>query len=311
MDAHRIARWTTYLQEQGYRVGDVLGSGMDGTVLALGDDRVVKIWSARSAEDVARLRMFYDAVADGAPAVRTPVIHEVLVLDGQSASVETRLAGRPLRISMTDDEAAVGDAEVACLLEVLAALRGVTPAVAMAVLPVLPGEPAVLGEPSFEKSLADLVDRRVRRFQRPLAARLPDLDALVAAVRASLSEGEPAEPRLLHGDLIPANILVDDGLRPRAVLDFGFMSTIGDPGFDAAVTGSIYDMYGRRAAASEAVLTEAVVDRFGYAERRLWVHRAAYALATANCFSASGSDGHFDWCIAMLSRSVVRNAVAL
>ena len=35
MDADRIARWTTYLQEQGYRVGDVLGSGMDGTVLAL------------------------------------------------------------------------------------------------------------------------------------------------------------------------------------------------------------------------------------------------------------------------------------
>ena len=205
----------------------------------------------------------------------------------------------------------MGDTEVTCVLGVLDALGRLPPTDAMAVLRVLPDEPAFGREVSFEQSLADLVQRRARRFRRPLAARIPDLDALVAAVTACLTDADPAPPRLLHGDLIPANILVDDDVRPRAVLDFGFLSTLGDPCFDAAVAGSIFDMYGGRAAASEAVLTEAVVDRFGYEERRLWVHRAAYALATATCFSASGSDGHFDWCIAMLSRPVVRTAVAL
>lgn len=51
------------------------------------------------------------------------------------------------------------------------------------------------------------------------------------------------------------------------MLDFGFMTTIGDPAFDAAITASIYDMYGPRAAENEAILDEAIADRFGYEPR--------------------------------------------
>jgi len=54
-----------------------------------------------------------------------------------------------------------------------------------------------------------------------------------------------------------------------------------------------------------------VAARFGQAPSRLGVHRAAYALATANCFSVSGSDGHFEWCVAMLQRADVREALDL
>jgi hypothetical protein len=37
--------------------------------------------------------------------------------------------------------------------------------------------------------------------------------------------------------------------------------------------------------------------------------RAAYALSTSNCFSAAGSDGHFERCICMLQRRDVRTAL--
>lgn len=96
-----------------------------------------------------------------------------------------------------------------------------------------------------------------------------------------------------------------------AVLDFGFLTTVGDPAFDAAVTASIFDMYGPRATATEALLDEALADRFGHDPARLAVHRAAYALVTGNCFSASGSDGHFAWCVRMLRRRDVRDALGL
>ena len=171
MDAHQIARWTAFLHEQGYRVGEVLGSGMEGTVLDLGDERVVKIWTTRSTEDLATLRRFYDAVAAGASAVRTPVIHQVLGLDGQAASVETRLAGRPLRISMTDDEARGGRHRGR--LRARGPRRAPSAAAAPTRWPccaVLPDEPAFGREVSFEQSLADLVQRRARRFQ-PSAGR--------------------------------------------------------------------------------------------------------------------------------------------
>jgi aminoglycoside phosphotransferase (APT) family kinase protein len=113
-------------------------------------------------------------------------------------------------------------------------------------------------------------------------------------------------PALVHGDLIPMNIHVDGAGRPVAVLDFGFLSAIGDPAFDAAITASIFDMYGPLAAKREAILDEALATPDVV---RRSIYRAAYALATANCFSASGSDGHFAWCVRMLERSDVQDAL--
>jgi hypothetical protein len=39
------------------------------------------------------------------------------------------------------------------------------------------------------------------------------------------------------------------------------------------------------------------------------VHRAAYAILTATCFSPTGEDGHFAWCAAMLRREDVLAAL--
>ena len=93
----------------------------------------------------------------------------------------------------------------------------------------------------------------------------------------------------MHGDLIPANVLVDEAGRPSAVIDFGFLTTAGDPAFDAAVTASIFDMYGPAARATEARLDA----RLDVDPERAGVHRAAYAVVTATCFSPTGEDGHF------------------
>lgn len=44
------------LRAAGYDVGEVLGAGMEGTVVILDDDRVVKLWDRRTRADVDRLR---------------------------------------------------------------------------------------------------------------------------------------------------------------------------------------------------------------------------------------------------------------
>jgi hypothetical protein len=93
------------------------------------------------------------------------------------------------------------------------------------------------------------------------------------------------------------------------VLDFGFLSTVGDPAFDAAVAAGVHDMYGPDARRWEERVDRAVIDRFGYDVGRLRIYRAAYALVSAHCFSASGGDGHFDWCARMLGRDDVRDAL--
>ena len=310
------ARWADVLRRSGHRPGPVLGSGMEGTVVDLGGDLVAKIWHRRTAGEAEALRAFYDALADALAAANapfaTPRILQVLCLEGQVATVEPRLSGRPLWTPGEGGSPALDDEDVACVADVLAALAAVDPTADMAVLPVLDGEPPFAAHAvPFTQSLAALVERRVERSRGPMSARLPELDDVAAAVVGGLNGLAPGPSRLLHGDLIPANILVDDASRPLAVLDFGFMTTVGDPAFDAAITASIYDMYGSRAAETEAVLDEAVADRFGYDPRRLAVYRAAYALATSTCFSASGSDGHFEWCMRVLERPAVREALGL
>ena len=312
MDADALSRWTAALRQHGYTSAAVLGSGVEGTVLDLGDDLVAKVWRRRSPTELAALRTFYGAVSRAGPAFRTPQIHDVLELDEGQVTVEARLPGTPLGPIGRDGWPELTDAAVAAVTDVLAGLAGVPLDPGMAALPVLEGESPF--EPSvrpFAASLADLVARRVERFRGPLSDRLPRLDALTDAVLERLGEREARPSSLVHGDLIPANVHVDDAGTPVAVLDFGFLSTVGDPAFDAAVTASIYDMYGPRARDAEAALDDAVADRFGYPAQLLAVYRAAYALVTSNCFSASGSDGHFAWCVRMLERADVLGALDL
>lgn len=277
-------------RELGYRPGEVLGSGMEGTVIALGPDLVAKVWHRRSAAELSTLQRFYTAVSSAGLPFATPSIHSVVAVDDRWATIEVRLPGVPLTHDPTP-------AAVSAVTTVLAALAAVEPTPEMGILPILEGETPFETTP-FAWSLARLVERRVKRFHTPLAAVLPNLDRLTESCISRLEALPEPKPALVHGDLIPMNIHVDNAGNPVAVLDFGFLTAAGDPTFDAAITASIFDMYGPQAAKTEAILDDALA---ADPERRA-IYRSAYALTTANCFSASGSDGHFAWCIRMLER---------
>lgn len=98
------------------------------------------------------------------------------------------------------------------------------------------------------------------------------------------------------------NILVDEQARPVAVLDFGFLTTAGDPRFDAAIAAAVMNMYGPHAPAIAAALTARLAHDLGYPADALLTYQAAYAVATSNAFTSDGSDGHFAWCIGQLRR---------
>ncbi len=297
------------LTDAGYHPGRVVGAGMEGVVVDLGDDLVAKTWHTRSAEELERLQRFYAAVSESGLALSTPTIMRVLPVGDQHATVERRLRGTPLRDEMQDRSYELADVDVHAVLDVLAAIQRVAPTGPMGSLPVLAGEPAFDRDQTFGSSLAALVERRARRFHAVLAPEVPLLDRLVSAVASQLRALTITTSTLIHGDLIPANILVDDVHAASGILDFGFLTTVGDPRFDAAVAAGIHDMYGPRGQVNEAVLDAAIVERFSYDQQTLHVYRAAYALVTSNCFSASGSDGHFAWCAALLNRPVVRRSL--
>ena len=285
--------WSAALAPLGLTPVGEIGSGMEGTVLRLEGDLVAKVWHAAGPDELAVRQRFYADVASALP-LRTTRMLDVVRVGDRWASIEPLLHGTPLAGPL--DEAGAD-----ALADVLGSLASVAPTPAMTRLPALPREAALDVSAGFEEGLARLVEHRADDV---LAAAVPDLS--VEAITSALRGLPPAPPALVHGDLIPGNVLVDEAGRPSAVIDFGFLTTAGDPAFDAAVTASIFDMYGPAARATEARLEA----RLGVDPHRAGVHRAAYAVVTATCFSPTGEDGHFRWCVAMLGRDDVLAAVA-
>ena len=72
-----------------------------------------------------------------------------------------------------------------------------------------------------------------------LRARVTNFDRKLARVHRLLEQVPPSPDRILHGDLVPANILVDDEFRVTALIDWSFLTTAGDHAFEASVTAGI------------------------------------------------------------------------
>ncbi|WP_234337086.1 phosphotransferase family protein [Streptomyces xylophagus] len=314
MATHRqqhTADWIRYFADRGH--GDVrpLAAGVEGAVYLLGGGRIAKVWSGRRPVGLGLMRQVYDDIARHAASLpfATPEILAVEEHEGVPVTYERELSGTPLRA----DSAVVAPGrelparETDALLTVLRALAAVPGTEAMRRLAVQGDDrPLWEGHTRFPDALAALVLRAVRRHGDQLAAQVPDFETIVRRTTESL-RALPDDGRVsvVHGDLVPPNIHVDDTGAPTAVLDFGFFTTAGDPAFEAAVTAAVWDMYGPYAERHTVTLTRLFAEELGHSPDTLALYQRAYALATYDLFSADGGDGHFRWCAGLLRRGAV------
>lgn len=286
------------LQECALQPVSLLGAEMEGAVFALDTGRVAKVWFERTVDEVSRLRGFYDAVAKGGQ-LRVAQIDEVRTAQGHVVSVEHLVAGSPLG-GRAGTRPPPSQHVAARLGDALAALAATPDHPALTSLPMLPGEPIVEEATSFTQMLCALVPRRVA----PVASALDDtlrggLDRVLNRTLDDLTALPPRSAGLVHGDLVPDNVLVDGTNRP-GVIDFGFLTTYGDPDFDVAITPAIYDMYSPAARSTTDQLTAALTARFATRQATVRTYRSAYALITAGAYGTGPEDGHFAWCASML-----------
>lgn len=301
-------RILTLLRERGFTPGETLGVGMEGTVIDLSSEEVAKVWHGRKTSDLEGIVRFGAALARSTVPFRTSRALELLEGDGPPITIEQKVFGSPLRLDNLVDPPIASDEEARLVGDALSGLAHATDP-ELAVLPILPGEPAFQNDSSFTSNLADLAERRFNTHPALLRVRIGDIDRLVVALLNRLRMLPTLRPAcLVHGDLIPANILIEHD-QVAGVLDFGFMTTLGDSEFDAAIAASIFDMYGANASQSELVLSSAFLARFGHDPSRYALYRAAYALTTYSAFGVDGADGHFKWCAAMLEREDIRHAI--
>ncbi|MDT0268505.1 aminoglycoside phosphotransferase family protein [Streptomyces sp. DSM 44915] len=174
------------------------------------------------------------------------------------------------------------------------------------VVPFLPGEIAARTPPADPGAAARALGEFLAELHRPapsdapghpargiplagrtarLMAQLPTLADPVeraAALRlweyATAAPAWAGPPGWLHGDLHPANLLVDQG-RLSAVLDFGDL-TAGDPATDLAVAWMLLP----------APYRAEFRDAYGRADDATWVRARGWALALALVFLAHSAD---------------------
>lgn len=144
-----------------------------------------------------------------------------------------------------------------------------------------------------------------------IGGRLLGFDRIYAGLQDRLAALTSPADTVIHGDLFADNILADKDGHPLAVLDFGFLTTAGDPRFDAAVVANIMNMYAPHSLTIARELTAKVAADLSYEPEALLTYQAAFAVATSNAFTAEGTDGHFDWCIAQLRRDEVLTALGM
>ncbi len=304
-------QWFDYFRSRGY-AAEPLGAGVEGAVYDLGRGLVAKVWRERGTAELSRMQRFYADVASAGLPFGTPEIVSVEQAAGAAVTYERKLPGEPLQQRLGHDDQAIGCEVTRCILDVLSALATVPATSSMRQLAVLDEDrPLRAGADSFLAALLSLLTRRVARFGPVLRDRLPDFDRRYSALTDRLAVLESCPDTVVHGDLFGGNVLVDARARPLAVLDFGFLTTAGDPRLDAAVTACIMNMYGQHAASITRDLTAQFAAVLGHPAEVLLIYQAAYAVATSNAFTSDGSDGHFAWCVDQLSRADVAAAIGI
>jgi HAD superfamily hydrolase (TIGR01549 family) len=302
--------WTEELRRLGHPGAEPLDAGMEAAVYRLGAGRIAKVWGRRTSDELSRLQAFYDELAEESFSFRTPRILAVHTTQLGVCTIEEELPGTRLDRVVSGGSARLEPRVQGLFLDILDELSLVRAPAALDLVPYMDEQdPFRPTGQSWVDALVTLVERRVRRSD-VLHAAVPDLDERAARVTSLLRAWAGDHHGVVHGDLNPGNVLVDEELRLTAVLDFGLLSLPGDPAFDAAVTAHVADMYGPEHLLVEQGYDAAVTRRFGHPQELLTLYRAAWALITSDLHDPQGRDGHFAWCAEMLQRNEVTGLLA-
>jgi aminoglycoside phosphotransferase (APT) family kinase protein len=208
---------------------DLLGSGWESTIYALGDSQILRIPRPKaSSEDQVRAQAAFTASLPPLPFA-VPRIREISRIGGQLYLIEDRIAGQSMAALLPT---LAGERRATALRAYLAAAE------AMSVV-TAPGEAfgdLLSDKPRRSDRWSDYLTARVRvaAEDEVLAAAVPGLAGIADRFIARL-EAIPDPVRcIVHGDFWPPNVMMNDDLQVTGLIDFSFTTRVGDHVMDLA-----------------------------------------------------------------------------
>jgi aminoglycoside phosphotransferase (APT) family kinase protein len=268
---------------------DLLGSGWESTIYALGTTQVLRIPRPEAgSEDQVRARAAFTASLPPLPFA-VPRVREISRIDGQLYVIEDRIPGSSMAALLPTLS---GERRAAALKAYLAAAEAMSAATA-------PGEAygdLLLDQPRRCDRWSDYLTARVRKAagDEVLAAAIPGLAGIVEAFNARL-EAIPDPPRcIVHGDIWPPNVMMNDDLRVTGLIDFSFTTRVGDHFMDLA--GACHFLLATKSSsqADHDYLKQLILEKHG---AEVIDRIGLYAVWFAFDFSFNHDDaGVFAWC---------------
>lgn len=300
------------LQSYGISAQQHIASGMEADVYELNPATVLKLYANTvSLVHLTTLQHFYNALDSAAVTLSLPHIEQITVEDGVVVTIEKRLHGTRLTDHLPS--LASGQFELATRNYVAAAQE----------------ISHIRVQPDLDRYKLFDEDRHSRRTQgdwhtflsrqiadkvlslRPYFARDVTLfSTKLARINQILAQPYLGDYQLIHGDFFPGNLLVDETLKATALLDFGLMTMVGDPLFDIATGWVLFDMYDELNQGVRERLLPIVLEKLGEEVRgRLYRYVLIYSLLSANTYSPTCEDGHYQWCVANLNEDMLWQGV--
>ena len=222
------------LRRYAVSVEDKIGEGDEAEAYALGAHDIIKIFKpVCHPETIERRRTFYDMADARTISFAISKIFDHKQMDGVHYTVEARIAGT----SLTD---ALPRFDATRRRDALLAYAATATEISEIVYPLRLFGEIVSVPPLVADSWSDFVLARVRtdlsRSLPRLASTIDHPHRAIDRIESLLAKRSAVEPRLVHGDYYPANVMADAQGRIVGVIDFGGLTLSGDPRLDAAAS---------------------------------------------------------------------------
>lgn len=292
----------------GYRSAELVGEGMEGAVFGVSEDLVAKVWFGATFNELQPRQYFYNQLSTQRLPFQTPCIEDMIEINPVLVTLERRLPGTTLKSAMEQKLVSTQRA-IDVSITVVRSLSETVAVSGAYSLPVMDEKSAFRGTKTWVDAVCDIVRERGSRYRRILSQRVDDFENKFNRTIDGLQRMPRRADQIVHGDLVPENILVDKDGAIVGVIDWSFFTTAGDNTFEAGVSAGLFDMFGENRVAHDRDILTRLSKEFSYDERRMLIYRAAYSIATANAFGSDGADGHFAWCAGNLNRDDIFQAL--
>lgn len=285
-----------------------LGKGMQSVVFELNDGQVLKVYGKDiGIKNIRLLKDFYASLNTNKVNFSTPSITDIKEVGDKLLVIERRLAGHcPNTEYLKGLNSSVLEKFFSAYLEALFSIQRIETSFLNIAEPLdLTGD---FFRPQSYRNWNDLIVVNLKDkyekthdiFDKKVKNSAWLVDRLSVKVKSYVIE----QNHLIHGDFFPANVMIDDNMNITAVLDFGILTTIGDPLFDIALGATFSDMYDQIPQLKIRKFVWSLIKQRVSEEEyiRMQIYVLIYSFISANMYKKNDpTDGHFSWCISNLN----------